>query len=67
MTPEGVRVVLFEGTWVGHVLDRQRGHPELEGHLDVVLVAVSAPDHRERDPRPAREPFSRSTLVLADG
>jgi len=56
-TADGTRVVLFEDTWVAHVLDRETGHPELEPHLNVVIEAIGDPDHRESDPRPARERF----------
>jgi hypothetical protein len=56
-TPEGVRVVLFEETWLLHILDRQNGHPELEPHLPGVLSTITQPDHREPDPRASRERF----------
>lgn len=56
-TPEGVRVVLFEDTWLLHVLDPQDGHPELYPYLAVALKTVAEPDHRELDPRPGRERF----------
>lgn len=56
-TPDGVRVVLYEDTWHEHVLDSQTGHPELACHLDAVLGAISAPDHREPDARDGRERF----------
>jgi hypothetical protein len=48
-TPEGVRVVLFEDTWLRHILLPQQGHPELEPHLTAVLAVLPEPDHREPD------------------
>jgi hypothetical protein len=72
-TPEGVRVVLFEDTWRLHILDPGDGHSELEPHLDVVMTAASAPDHREPDGWPYRERFfkidagpSRWLMVVVD-
>jgi hypothetical protein len=72
-TPEGVRVVLFEDTWRLHILDPGDGHSELEPHLNVVMAAVSAPDHREPDGWPYRERFfkldagpSRWLMVVVD-
>jgi len=69
-TPEGMRVVLFEDTWLRHVLDPQNGHAELEPHLGAVLEAVASPDHREPDAWPHRERFfkkeGRRTEPLAD-
>jgi hypothetical protein len=56
-TPEGTRVVLFEDTWLRHILLPQQGHPELEPHLTAVLAVLPNPDHRELDPRPSRERF----------
>ncbi|MHB8491959.1 MAG: hypothetical protein ACYDA6_07090 [Solirubrobacteraceae bacterium] len=56
-TPDGVRVVLFEDTWVFHVLDPQSGHGELEPHLAAVLDCVASPDHREPDAWPHRARF----------
>jgi hypothetical protein len=56
-TPEGTRVVLFEDTWLLHILLPQQGHPELEPHLTAVLAVLPEPDHREPDPRPSRERF----------
>lgn len=56
-TSDGRRVVLFEDTWRAHVLDPQEGHLELGPHLEAVLAAVAAPDHREPDERPGRERF----------
>lgn len=32
-----MRVVLFEDTWLRHILLPQQGHPELEPHLAAVL------------------------------
>lgn len=57
-TPEGVRVVLFEDTWQEHILE-DGGHDELATHLDAVLAAVLAPDHREPDQRSNREQFHK--------
>jgi hypothetical protein len=56
-TPDGVRVVLFEDTWLLHILDPQSGHPELEAHLPVLLSTITRPDDRQPDPRPLRERF----------
>jgi len=56
-TPEGARMVLFEDTWLRHILLAQQGHPELESHLTAVLAVLPDPDHREPDPRPSRERF----------
>lgn len=55
-TPEGARVVLYEDTWQTHILDR---HDEIESHLDAVLAAVHAPEHREPDPKPHRKQFHK--------
>jgi hypothetical protein len=66
-------VVLFEETWLWHVLDPHSGHAELEPHLQAVLGTVSAPDHREPDGWPDRERFfkrdvgpSRWLMVVVD-
>ncbi|HXQ00158.1 MAG TPA: hypothetical protein VN845_08855 [Solirubrobacteraceae bacterium] len=56
-TPEGTRVVLFEDTWLRHILLPQHGHPELEHYLTAVLALLPDPDHREMDSRPSRECF----------
>ncbi|HVC85948.1 MAG TPA: hypothetical protein VNC40_00830 [Gaiellaceae bacterium] len=61
-TPDGVRVVLYADTWREHVLDPRTGHGELRSHLDSVISAVAAPDHREPDPRPGRERFYRRNV-----
>jgi hypothetical protein len=50
-------VVLFEDTWLRHVLDPHSGHVELEPHLGAVLEAITAPDRREADAWPHRERF----------
>lgn len=42
-TPEGARVVLFEDTWLRHILLPQQGHPELELHLTAVLAVLPDP------------------------
>jgi hypothetical protein len=39
------------------VLDPDTGQSELRDHLEQVLAAVAAPDHREPDPRPGRGRF----------
>ena len=72
-TPEGMRVVLFEDTWLLHVLDPQVGHVELESHLGAVLDAIASPDHREPDSWSYRERFfkrdagpSRWLMVVVD-
>jgi hypothetical protein len=36
-TPDGVRVVLFEDTWLIHILNPDGGHAELEPYLQAVL------------------------------
>jgi hypothetical protein len=56
-TSYGMRVVLFEDTWLLHILTPQNGHPELAPHLPVVLATVTQPDHREPDLRLSRERF----------
>jgi hypothetical protein len=72
-TPESLRVVLFEDTWMRHVLDPHSGHAELEPHLGVVLDVIASPDHREPDDWPHRERFfkkdvgpSRWLMVVVD-
>jgi hypothetical protein len=54
---DGKRVVLFEDTWLRHVLNPAGGHVELEPHLTAVLDTVGSPDHREPDDWPNRERF----------
>jgi hypothetical protein len=66
-TPQGIRVVLFEDTWVLHVLDPQSGHAELEPHLRAVLDTIAVPDHREPDDWPHRERFFKRMRGRADG
>jgi hypothetical protein len=61
ITPEGVRVVLFEDTWQEHILE-DSGHDELSIHLDAVLATVLAPDHREPDVWPHRERFYKQNV-----
>jgi hypothetical protein len=56
-TPDGVRVVLFEDTWLMHILNPDGGHPELEPHLKAVLDTLASPDYREAERWPARERF----------
>jgi hypothetical protein len=72
-TPEGTRVVLFEDTWLLHVLNPDGGHVELEPHLKGVLDTVESSDHREPDGWPHRERFfkrevgpSRWLMVVVD-
>lgn len=45
--PDGKPVVLLRRVWDAKVL---RDHPEMEGHIDTVLQAVSAPSHSAVDP-----------------
>lgn len=73
VTPEGVRVVLFEDTWLRHVLNPHSGHAELGTHLAAILSCVATPDHREPDSWPHRERFfkrdagpSRWLMVVVD-
>jgi hypothetical protein len=57
-TPDGVRVVLFEDTWLLHILDPHDGHDELQSHLKAVMDALGSPDHREpRRLAPSRAVF----------
>jgi hypothetical protein len=57
VTPEGVQVVLFEDTWLLHILDPESGHPELHPYLTAVLATITQPDVREPDTRPSRKRF----------
>lgn len=73
VTADGVRVVLFEDTWLRHILNPRSGHAELEPHLKVVLEAIESPDHTERESWPGRERFfkrgvgpSRWLMVVVD-
>ncbi|HEY3946041.1 MAG TPA: hypothetical protein VGL78_12510 [Solirubrobacteraceae bacterium] len=61
-TPDGILVMMFEDTWHGHIVDPREGHGELAAHLDAVLAAVSAPDHREPDPFAGRERFYKRAV-----
>jgi hypothetical protein len=61
-TPDGVRVVLFEDTWLRHILDPRDGHDELEHHLPDVMDALGSPDHRESDGWPHRERFFKRNV-----
>jgi hypothetical protein len=56
-TPDGLRVVIFEDTWLLHILDPHEGHAELEPHLKAVLDTLELPDHREPERWPDRERF----------
>jgi hypothetical protein len=58
-TPDGVRVVLFEDTWLIHILNPDGGHAELEPYLQAVLDTLASPDHRESERWPHRERFFR--------
>jgi uncharacterized protein YuzE len=66
-------VVLFEDTWVLHILNLRSGHGELEPHLAAVLDCIASPDHREADAWPHRVRFfkqdvgpSRWLMVVLD-
>jgi hypothetical protein len=52
--------VLFEDTWLLHILNPDDGHAELEPHLKAVLGALESPDHREPEPWPGRERFFKA-------
>jgi hypothetical protein len=56
LTPDGIRVVLFEDTWSDHII-APSGHPELGSHLYAVMATITSPDHRESDLQPRRERF----------
>jgi len=73
VNPDGVRVVLFEDTWLRHILNPRSGHAELEPHLKAVLEAIASPEHREQESWPERERFfkrdvgpSRWLMVVVD-
>jgi hypothetical protein len=73
VSPDGARVVLFEDTWLRHILNPHQGHAELEPHLKAVLEAIESPDHREQESWPGRERFfkrdvgpSRWLMVVVD-
>lgn len=73
VSPDGARVVLFEDTWLRHILNPHSGHDELEPHLKAVLDAIESPDYRERESWPGRERFfkrdvgrSRWLMVVVD-
>jgi|GEM_PF-3797894 hypothetical protein len=40
-TPDGLRVVLFEDTWLLHILNPDGGHAELEPHLQECSTRLS--------------------------
>lgn len=72
-TREGVRVVLFEDTWLLPILNPDGGHAELEPYLKGVLEVVESSEHRESDDWPYRERFfkrdvgpSRWLMVVVD-
>ena len=57
--PDGRDVVLLARIWDEKIT---RDHPELSGHLDAVLEAVSKPDHVEPDSWPNRKRFYRRNV-----
>jgi hypothetical protein len=57
--PDGRDVVLLARIWDEKIT---RDHPELAGHLDAVLEAVSKPDHVEPDSWPDRKRFYRCNV-----
>jgi hypothetical protein len=59
LDPDGRVVVLLVRIWEEKIC---RDHPELVGHLDAVLAAVSQPDHVEPDSVPHRARFYRHGL-----
>ena len=61
-TSTGTRVVLYEDTWLEHILAPHEGHEELAAHLAAVLGAVVSPDHHEPDPRAGRERFYKQDV-----
>ena len=72
-TPSSLRRIIFADTWHDHILDPQVGRGEMAPHIDAVLRAFAAPDHREPDERPNRERFykrdagpSRLLMVVVD-
>ena len=58
--PDGRRVV-FDGGSQQHLVLGRRGW--LLDHLELILGAVEAPDHREDDPLPGRERFYRQNVL----
>ena len=54
--PDGRTVVLLSRIWDEKIT---RDHPELAGHLDAVLEAVSMPDYIAPDSWPDRKRFYR--------
>jgi hypothetical protein len=59
LDPDGRPVDLTEDRWrhiVGEPPSRA-GHPELAAHLDAVMRAIQAPDHRRAGRRPGEEWF----------
>ena len=52
-TPDGVRVVLFEDTWLMHILNPDGGHAELEPHLRRYSTRLTRPTiGKQSDGRP---------------
>jgi hypothetical protein len=58
--PDG-RTVVFDATSHLHLVAGRRAW--LLDDLDLILGAVSRPDHREEDPRPGRERFYRQNAL----
>jgi hypothetical protein len=61
ITPDGRPVVIYHDTWLDHII-ATGGHPELAPHLEAVLSTITAPDHREDDPREGRERFYKQDV-----
>lgn len=51
--PDGRRVALTQEGW-DHILD---GHTDMVGRQNLVMKAVSSPDHRAPDPIRGRERY----------
>ena len=51
-SPQGRRVTLTERR-----LRYLENHPEMIGHVELLLEAIRAPDLQEADPRPGRERY----------
>jgi hypothetical protein len=58
--PDGRRVVFDAGS---HMHLAQGGRAWLLDHVETILTAVSRPDYRDDDPRPARERFYRQNAL----
>jgi hypothetical protein len=57
--PDG-RGVVFDGSSRSHLSARR---PDLLQYVDVILTAVSLPDHRTLDPEAGRERFYRQSIL----